>query len=311
MRSIVLFLAVALVGCGASDTCAQNPASCEDAGQGTCTGQCAQATLNPFISLVWSGPAGSTPPPCPPVTMPGASDSGFLDTPPSKVTCSPACACSPSENLCGLPITMTASTATCPAEGALPFDAPTVWDGTCSTMDPVASAHSLTVDPPGVGSQGACAAATPSVATIEGGKTIAITCQGINTPDGILPGVCPNVADSCTYPNVPGFSVCIANAEAPCPTGWPVQHTFYQPACACACGPVMGDVCSTTVTAYEDSACSTEVGSITVTSNDGPTCGNISPAGPLGSKKATATYTPGTCAATLTPIASETLCCLK
>lgn len=310
MRSIVLLFAVALVGCGSSDTCAQSPATCEDAGQGNCTGQCAQAVPGgAFYLLLWSGPEGATPPACPALAD-GAPVPGFLDAPPSKVTCSPACACSPSENLCGLPITMTASAAPCPAEGALPFDAPTVWDGTCSTMDPVASARSLTVDPPGVGAQGQCAASEPHVASVEGGgATIALSCQGAGT--GVT-GACPNADQACTYPNVPGFSVCLILGTGTCPTGWPVQHMFFEAACGCACGPVVGEVCSTTVTAYEDNACAKEVGSVTLTSNDGPTCSPISPAGaPLGSKKATVTYTPGNCAPTLTRIASETLCCLK
>jgi hypothetical protein len=112
---------------------------------------------------------------------------------------------------------------------------------------------------------------------------------------------------------VPGFSVCLNGIEAPCPTGWPVQHTFYQPTCGCTCGPPVGDFCTTTVTAYANNTCSgSAVASVTLTSNDGPQCGAVSPAGsPLGSKKATASYTPGMCAATLTPILSQTLCCLE
>jgi hypothetical protein len=310
MRSIVLVLAVAMFGCGgSSDTCSQDPARCVDAGQGTCTGQCAQAAPV-YKVMLWTGPEGTTPPQCPAVVLPGEATLGYLDAPPSTVTCSPACSCSSSSNACSPPSTMTAGTVTCSGGGGVPFDAPTVWDGTCSAMDPISSARSLTVDPPTL-PQGTCVQSLSSVTQFTGGKTVALTCFGL-TMMNAEPGVCPNADDECTYPDVPGFTLCLLDDDVTCPPGWPAQHTFYQPACTCACGPATGDVCSTTVTAYEDGACMDAVGSVTLTSNEGPTCTNISPSpAPLGSKKASVNYIPGTCAATLTPIASETLCCLK
>jgi hypothetical protein len=312
MRSIVLLLAVALVGCGSSDTCAQNPASCGDAGDGTCTGQCVPVGAG-FNVYLWSGPAGSTPPPCPSVLIEGSgSTRGFLDGPPSKVTCSPACTCSPSGNECVLPSTITASTATCPAGSGAPFDAPAVWDGKCSTMDPVGSAKSVTVDPPTLPFLGMCEPATPNVVTVEGGgATIALTCQG---PAPSVTGVCLGSSQECSYPNAPGFTICTTPAGSSCADvpGWPVQHTFYQPSCTCTCGSPVGEACSTTVIAYEDGSCANAVGSASLTSNDSATCSNLTPSpSALGSKKATVTYTPGNCAATLTPIAPETLCCLN
>jgi hypothetical protein len=311
MRTIVLLLAAAVVGCGSSDTCAQNSASCQDAGPGSCTGQCTPLGLG-FDVLLWSGAAGATPPECPSFAN-GGTDKGFLDAPPSKVTCSPPCSCEPSGNECFLPTTMTAASASCPAVGTAPFDAPNVWDGACSTMDPVGSAASLTVEPPTLAGQGTCAASVANAVAVEGGTTIAVTCQRLPSRFGDVSGKCPRDDEWCAYPNAPGFSVCTVGASGPgtCPPGWSVQHTFYFASCDCTCGAATGELCSTTVTAYQDSACSSQVGSVTVTSNDGPTCSNISPPSALGSKKATVTYTPGTCAPSLTPIASETLCCLS
>jgi hypothetical protein len=261
--------------------------------------------------MIWSGPAGTTPPACPSVTV-SESLAGFLDTPPSKVTCSPTCACSPSSNNCVLPTTMTAGTATCPASGGAPFDAPASWDGACSAMDPVASADSLTVDPPALDGAGACLPSTPNVTAVEGSGTIAISClsRGQNAL-GDVPGQCPGTDQQCTFPKVPEFTACTAIGEGTCPTGWPVQHTFFFPSCDCTCGPAVGDICSMTVTAYEDGACSMPAGSVTVTSDQPAACFDVSPSSALGSKSATVTYTPGMCASALTTIGSETLCCLK
>jgi hypothetical protein len=310
MRSIVLAVAVALVGCSSSDTCSQDAASCADAGQGSCTGQCTPLGTG-FDVMLWSGPPGATPPACPAFAN-GGNTPGFLDVPPSTVTCSPACSCAPSENECFLPSAMTAGSTACPSDG-MPFEAPPEWSGTCSTMNPVASADSLTVDPPTLG-QGTCTPSTPNVVTAKGGSTIAVTCQSLSSHFGDVPGECPSADPWCAYPNAPGFTVCTAAAPgsscADLP-GWPVQHTFFQASCNCACGPASGDFCTATVDAYADSTCSDEVGSVTLTSNDGPKCADVPAGSPLGSKEATVTYTPGMCAATLTPIASETLCCLK
>jgi hypothetical protein len=312
MRTILVLLAVAFIGCGSSDTCTQNPASCADAGQGTCTGQCTPAGVGPDV-LLWSGPAGTTPPACPAVA-PTDGLNGFLDTPPSSVTCSPACACSTSVNGCNLPSTMTAGAVTCPSSGGLPFNAPEVWDGTCSAMDPVASAGSLIVDPPTVDPQGGCPPSLPMPVSVVG-ETIAINCLSDGAGSrGDVPGECADLDQLCAYPSVPGFTVCTTAAPgSSCANvpGWPVQHTFYFASCDCKCGPPVGEACTTTVDAYSDSTCSDKVGSIMLTSNDGPTCSSISPASPLGSKSATVNYTPGTCAPTLTQIGSYVLCCLN
>ena len=168
----------------------RTPASCGDGGDGNVhrpvrAGWARRRVLP--LPLVRPRGLDATRVPRPCWTAAGAQ--GFLDAPPSKVTCSPACACSPSENLCGLPITMTASTAACPPNGAVPFDAPTrvgrhvLHDGS-RRLRP----GRLRSTRPCVGERGSCAASMPNVVTVEGGgATIALTCQG---PAPSVTGVC-------------------------------------------------------------------------------------------------------------------------
>src|SRR5580704_13617333 len=96
MRTPPLLLALVLpvAGCGASDPCSTNPAAASCLG--TCPGECVpDFPPGPgLMVLVWSGPEGATPPACPSLTPEGAT--GYLDTPPATVTCSPPCACAPS-----------------------------------------------------------------------------------------------------------------------------------------------------------------------------------------------------------------------
>jgi hypothetical protein len=65
-----------------------------------------------------------------------------------------------------------------------------------------------------------------------------------------------------------------------------------------------------TVTAYEDSVCSTPVATATVTSNQSEACVDVSPASALGSKSASVIYKPGTCTPNVQEISVSTLCCL-
>jgi hypothetical protein len=311
MRSILapllLLPVVALValGCPSSETCLEEVAACPDAGNGSCVGQCIETTqANDFI-LLWSGPDGATAPACPTWT-PGGVFPGFLDEVPPEIKCS-ACTCSSSFGSCG-PSSSFANSATCPATTGqqFPFEAPATWDGSCTSMDPVASAASVTVNMPMVLSGDGCNVGTSTVEAFKGGKTIALVCQ-----IGMLGGACPSLSEGCGPPSVPGFEVC-ALYTGPCPANLPVPHTFYAPstACACSCGPATGDSCSETVTAYSDGACSEPIGSGTLTTADAMTCFDVS-AGPLGSKKASFSYTPGTCQSTLTKITPQTFCCLN
>ena len=127
-------------------------------------------------------------------------------------------------------------------------------------------------------------------------------------------GVCPSSGDACTYPNAPGFSVCILSpgGDMPCPDGWPTRHLIFEQAeqCGCTCGSAAGESCSATVTAYKDIACSTPLGSVVATLNQPAMCLDVASGSPLGSKSAMVSYQPGTCTATLTPTQPSTLCCL-
>jgi hypothetical protein len=308
MRNLSLF-AVLLVGCGnhgTMDPCESNPAEC------TCTGQCAPLAGNyaGIMLYVWHGPAGSTPPMCPAVT-PGAF-AAFLDNPPASITCSPQCTCGPSANTCYPPATITANSAVCPANGGsvqhTPFDGPAVWDGTCTTQDAVSAADSVTVSPGQLGTGASCEASTAQVTHIAGAQTIA---QGCTAVSQFPAGVCPSADQTCAYAKADGFSVCLLG-EGDCPAGWSDTHTIFQKdvMCACSCGNPTGELCSATFTVYGDKACSSKLGSVSVSSDGQAECVNVAPGSALGSKTATSTYTPGTCEPTLTKAQSSTLCCL-
>jgi hypothetical protein len=300
---LILLLGLTAAGCPSSETCLQDVAACPDAGDGSCAGQCIVSTQIPAFALLWSGPVGATAPSCPNWAI--EAFHGFLDTPPD-VTCSPTCACASSSGTC-MSSSMFANAGACAATGQqVPFDPPATWDGSCTTMDAVASAASVTVNMPVVLPDGICNAGSSNVKVLAGGPTIALVCN-----IDVLAGACPTIAEACGPPSVPDFKVC--GPQTPgvaCPANLPVQHVFYDPslACACSCGPSMGDSCSETVTAYSDSTCSDKVGSGSLTSNEAMTCFDVT-AGPLGSKKATFSYTPGTCQPTLTKLTPQTFCC--
>lgn len=320
--SLFLLLALSSAGCGpggttgtggstSTDPCIVDPASC----MGTCAGQCEPEPLG-FAALfmyLWSGPVGSTPPECPAETP--RPSLGYLDTPPDSVSCSP-CSCGPSQGSCFLPSSMTANSAACPASGPgvqhTPFDAPTVWDGTCTAQDAVPSADSLTVSPTEFGGGASeCGTSGGESMDVQGGKLRSLTCTSLSLkPDG----KCPS-GETCTFPSVEGFSVCIANfiADVPCPPGWPVKHLNYDESelCNCSCGDPVGESCSTTVTVYQDSACTKPLGSASVSASKPAACLDVAAGSALGSKSATPpSYTAGTCAPTLTKNHPWTLCCL-
>jgi hypothetical protein len=292
-------------------------ASCSSASapsQGTCTGQCVQ---DPGTSryVIWSGPQGATVPPCPDLANVDPVV-GYFDTAPSKVTCSP-CTCGPSSNTCSPSGTMHANSATCPATGTgvqhAPFDAPTNWDGACSSMDPVASADSVTVEPPALGAFGACTASSTGATEFTDGQTMTLSCHSVLTNSSDVAGACPDPTQVCTYPNVPGFAICIYVEDgSACPASWPVQHLIFEKpdACYCSCGVATGEGCSVKVTAYADGACMNPLGSVEATSDQPAACFDVAPGSALGSKEAALTYTAGTCTSSLQTLRVETVCCM-
>jgi hypothetical protein len=315
MRSVLVvllfLLAVAVPACSSPsappDPCITDPVGC------TCTGQCAPLRGSSGRALLWSGPEGTTPPACPSAaaTFLGA---GYLDALPSMITCSGTCTCSTSNGGCAPALAMSAHNTVCPAAGpGVPFNAPETWDGSCTTMDSLSSAASLTVQPPfSPSSQDICEPSLINVVTFQGGTTVAELCITQGTGVGDLPGGCPS-GEVCTFPNVPGFSICTyAVGDQPCPDGWPTKHLYFDrgSGCSCSCGPPMGEVCTSTVTVYEDTACTKPVGSVMAASDTPAACVDISPTSTLGSKSATAVFTAGTCKPMLMMAASTTLCCL-
>jgi hypothetical protein len=312
MRFASIFLVLALIGCGTSDPCSQDPLRCPDAGLGSCAGDCAphvpveQGWL--YTVLLWTGAPSATPPACP---MPWlGSNLGFADSEPS-ISCSP-CACSPSAAECLLPEQLSAHPAACPGgPSSQPFNAPPLWDGACSAMDAVSSAASVTAVPLSR-AQPHCSA-TPSQPPVINGVTRAQVCVGTNS---VPFGTCGDPQQTCIYPKTDGYVTCIASdGDQACPPGWPNKHLVYYDAqaCVCVCGDPVGDSCSTTLTVYADNACTSRLASVAVSSSDTPAaCMNVPLGSSLGSKSATApVYTAGTCTPTLTKTTADTLCCLQ
>jgi hypothetical protein len=303
-----------IAGCS-SNPCAGNPGACGGAGSGTCAGACAPTmpTLTVVTLFLWSGAEGDTPPACPA----GANalvQRGFLENAPANVTCS-ECTCGPSQNGCFPPTAITAQVGTCPGGVAMPFGAPSGWDGTCTAMDPVSSAGSITTAPPVLGLGGQCGPNGSTATTFSGGAIQAITCAA-NASTGILPGTCGDPSDVCTLAKTPGFERCAwlqDNGDTACPAGWPVHHVLYEldQSCQCTCGPPSGEGCSATITAYSDGACGTPLGSQVMTLGQAPECFDVTAGSHLGSKAATVSYTAGTCQPSLTKLAPRTLCCLE
>lgn len=318
MRPICIILAVTLVGCGTSDPCAKDPVSCGDAGAdagglGSCIGVCVAPVPSGWYAggtdLLWIGAAGATAPTCPMYF--GGYNPGFVDGPPT-VKC-PMCACSPSSASCSLPSQLSANSSVCPGgSGAQQFDAPATWDGTCNATNAVPSANSLTVTPP-PNPGGSCNPEPAGSIDIQG-STPALACAELT---GLGLGTCADATMLCTFPKFDGFLTCIfANGSnvGACPDGWPTRHLLYlnSQACGCQCSQPIGESCTATVTAYEDSACSNPLGSVTVSSDQPQGCVNVTAGAAFGSKSSTPpVYTAGTCTPAASPTSGPlTLCCL-
>jgi hypothetical protein len=309
-------LVLACAACGSPEACAKDPAQCQDAGSdgpdgpGSCTGTCAPHAPVEWLatSLVWIGAQNATTPACPAV-MTGTSPA-FADTPPT-VSC-PTCACSPSSGKCLLPAQLSANPSACPGgPGAQPFNPPTLWDGTCTAMDPVSSADSLTVMPPQPPAADYCLPVKTGPVSITG-NTPALVCSGLPS---VAPGTCGDQSMVCAFPKESGFLTCITRpGDQQCPDGWPTRHLlfFNDQACGCQCESPVGDSCSATVTVYNDGACSQPLGSVMVSSDQPKGCVDVPPGSAFASKSSTPPdYKAGTC----TPMSFDegaplTACCL-
>jgi hypothetical protein len=316
-RFLALFAVPAFASCSTSP-CDSNPngPSC----LGTCTGQCAPDApgLAWFMVYLWSAPDGTPPPDCPGATSGGGGLLGYLDTPPDVTSCSPSCECSPSSGACFQPSTVAANGVSCPPSGSgATFTLPDAWSGACATNSAAPSARSVSVAQPGLSTSDngvfGCQPSQTTKPTFAGGKTRAMRCTTLNLhPEGECPLATHNL---CAWANVDGFSVCLLNqGDIACPSAWPVKHLYFddEQACQCNCGPATGDSCSTTVTLFEDGACTNPIGAASVSSDQPAACVDVATGSKLGSVSAAPpTYHAGMCAPQTTKSPVTTLCCLE
>jgi hypothetical protein len=303
---------------GQSDPCHDPPADLDG-----CSGRCVPRGADGWPaqpSLVWVGPRGQAPPPCPH----GAPDWGYAGyTEISAPGCQ--CTCERPDGSCTLPSTLTAYAAVCqdPPQGqATPFDAPANWNGSCSPANPIQQGalcggvpcvQSLSVDPLVVTETG-CTAVGPTKPEPRMLKDVHSCVGGFPLCEGEEEG------RYCVPAPPPEFHICISlhGTDVSCPPTYPVRYIFYENddfidsrLCGpCSCGAPEGSVCSAFLSVYKNSTCSTVnpadlvVGAVPIAST-GQGCVNILPAGQaLGSKEITnPTYQPGTC----TPSGGETM----
>lgn len=319
---------------------------------GACGGVCAPIGdesdgWSPYPFLVWIGPGvnlSSTPFACPS----NAKSPGFSggNDPDASFVCG-ACTCEPPTGTCGLPATLTATAASCadagPSTPTTPFDPPDGgWDGGCTTTGAIDGGQlcdgglcvqSITVAPLTLNEAGCVPMQlTPQQPQGVPWSTIARACYGsAYGPCADASQVCvPAPPSPSPQPSPWSWSLCISQkgddtSLGQCPTGYTVRYTFYKDAddtracSACACGSPQGSSCSSLISVYTDSACSTPalLDAITVSASTSM-CIDAEAGSPLGSKSATTPlYTPGTCppsggdeTGTLVPTNPTTFCCL-
>jgi hypothetical protein len=301
---------------------------------GNCAGECVPFSPNgwDFPSQVYIGPEFNAPQ-CPPTAiMNGYEGHAELNAPP--IACG-QCQCNPPSGSCGLPATITASSAVCPGTvpGATPtpFDPPAGWDGGCTTNDAVPAGQvcdggpcvaSITIAPLTINEMGC----TPTQLPIPTNGPVswgnfARTCRAI-TAGGCTGGAL------CVPPLAPGFRWCVyQQGDVSCYKLGPYQdrYVFYddyqdtRDCTSCACGAPSGSTCSASISVYTDGACASmpPLEEVTVTSA-APSCHDVPAGSALGSKAAgPATYSPGACQPSggdpigaAVPINPSTICCL-
>jgi hypothetical protein len=286
-------------------------------------------------AVLWLGAMGTPAPSCP-TEAPVVGFQGFADLDAPPASCG-ACSCASATATCGLPASVTVTTAACNPGGGVvtSFDPPASWDGSCTTSNAVAAgqmcgalpcAKSLTAGPLTVQNE-ACAAVaqepstpTPPVTW----QTAVLACKrGSLVPCDDPTQVCSPVVEP-----PPGFALCVFQAgDVDCPTLFPEKHAVAagaddQRGCSsCTCGTPTGGACTSTLYVFSDDACATSLLSMPIVSPAAP-CIDIAspPAGPpaLGSKRADSPkYLPGACAPSggeatgqALPTGPATFCCL-
>lgn len=306
-----------------------------DAGMdgGNVCGQCAPGPPNGWDNpvLLWIG-AEKDAPTCP-VDAPAFAFEGYADLD-APVDCG-TCTCGAPSGSCSLPGKMTANAATCALNSNstphTPFDPASGWDGSCDPNAAIPSGklcsgvkcvQSLTIDPLVLTEGGCMPSQPPAQQPPASWKTFARGCQAVpRMPCADASGICLAAA-----PPQPGWHVCVyQKGDNVCPSFSPYKdkHVFYAGiddtrGCAdCACDAPAGGSCTATISIFTDGACSTLAYATTVDASN-PSCHDLPPGTPLGSRSATApAYTAGTCTPSggaptgaATPIQPATYCCL-
>jgi hypothetical protein len=229
----------------------------------------------------------------------------------------PECTCEPSTGSCRLPTHFTAHAAPlCPATAAsTPFDAPYMWDGSCTDVNPISvnkmcppngafCVQSLSIAPLMIEEAQCAPVKDPTPSLTANPKVVSRACRTWKSSECSLPA-----KDCFVDLPPPGFSLCTYQTdddEFECPAPYTKKSVFYheddgyldERKCAdCKCGTPMGDSCNSQISIYSNPGCSgVPFWSNPVTSG-GCVAGDIMPPGAaLMSKQATEPiYTPGMC----------------
>jgi hypothetical protein len=320
--------------CFEDDRDAGMDATKPDGDPNACSGACV-----PLPPADWQGPVLLSLSPegseraCPPqAPVIGYQGHEGLNVPPTSCG---MCSCSASSGTCAPPVTLTASSKSCNAPGALTsaFNGPAAWDGSCTAHDCISqdpacshglSVQSFTAAPLAITEQGCTPSLVgPQAPSTPSWTTAVLACRGMVT-SGLL---CSDPGQTCVPAAMPpAFSMCLYQpADVSCPDTYPDKHLVYtgfddQRTCSpCACSAPVGSYCTASLSVFKDGACSVPLLTAPLSSL-GPSCIEPSPAGlPLGSKTVTAlTYAFGTClpsggeaAGTVEPSEASTFCCLS
>lgn len=290
-----------------------------------CPGQCVRLPPLGFDgpALLWFGPAGEAPE-CPERAAARVFEGvdGVQDEP---LNC-PACSCS--QPACVFPEGLTASSQAMCQGSTTDFSAPAPWDGSCTSPGTVPSNElgSVTIAPV---TENPCEPIT-NVPQKGPEDQPAVTIRAVGCAGEVLDGVCPDTGYTClpsAAPPPPGFQQCIMynvpsdGTDVQCPADYPEQHVFYEGVAdtrectECACVQIAPSECAAAFSSYQDSACSTFLGSLLV--EGGPLCSDVPAGSTLGSIEATwVTNQPGTCEASggesvgeAKPTNPRTFCC--
>ena len=302
--------------------------------ESACSGVCRDAQPQgwDFPSIVWMG-AESDAPPCPNAASVLAYQ-GRAD-PTAPVVCG-KCSCGGPTGSCGLPATLTASSAACPGTDpnavVTPFDPPSGWDGGCTANDAVGAGQlcdggpcvqSLTIAPPLVNETGCVATLSPTEQGDISWATFARSCKTA------VEEACDDNQRLCVAVAPPGWKTCIfEHGDFDCPTDlvsvYSEKHTFFagvkdtRSCTACTCDPPVGSTCSAEVFVYGDSACATVPSYAETILSTGGECHDLAPGAALGSKSSSAPiYAPGACQpgggqgmGGVMPAQPSTFCCM-